>query len=178
MSNSRRSSKGRVDAPGGFAGIPRIVMKHMDYQGLSGTAVKLLLELSGQFKGANNGDLTTAFSILKNRGFRSKATLSRSIKELLQARMIVLTREGRFINPGGRCALYALTWTAIDECPGKDLSIQPTITPHRKFSLELNKNPGPETGQGSSSERGRQRQRDSKGRYSSSSKRGRLWVVA
>jgi hypothetical protein len=53
--------------------------------------------------------------------------------------MIIKTRQGIFMNPGGRCGLYALTWLPIDECQGKKLEINPTITPPRRFSMEQNK---------------------------------------
>ncbi|MBR9909678.1 MAG: hypothetical protein GYB33_04905 [Gammaproteobacteria bacterium] len=152
-------------------------MHSPDYKGLSGGAVKLLIELASQFNGGNNGDLTTAYSILKKRGFSSKNSISRAKDELLTADMILQTREGRFINPGGTCALYALTWQAIDECPGKNLTVKPTSTPPRKFSMENNKTPRPEIGPDSVQKRGRQQARDDGGRYSSVQKPGRLTVV-
>ena len=159
-----------------FAGIPRMVMNNPDYINLKGSAVKLLLELSRQYRGNNNGDLTVAYSVLKHRGFNSKDSIKRACDELLEANLIVRTREGRFSNPGGVCALYALSWLAIDECNGK-LDVKPSIIPPRKFSLENNKTPGPENGLGSSLKSGRQRQRNSKGQYSSSLKSGRFTVV-
>lgn len=171
-----RSNKRKSSFKGGFAGIPRVVMDHPDYLNLSGNAVKLLNELARQYRGKNNGDLTLAYSLLKHRGFNSKGTIERCRDELLSATMIIQTRAGRFINPGGVCALYALTWHPIDECGGK-LEIGPSVTPHRQFSIENNKTPGPEIGQGSTSKQGRQRQRDGNGKYSSTSKRGRLTVV-
>lgn len=174
---NHQNSKRRTDAPGGFAGIPRIVLKHPDYQRLSGGAVKLLLELASQFKGKNNGDLTTAFSVLKNRGFNSTDTIKRAKNELMEAYMIIETREGRFTNPGGICALYALTWQAIDECKGKGLNVSPTTTPPRKFSKEINKKPMPEAGKGSHQKLVRQKERDANGRYSSHQKLGRLRVI-
>lgn len=136
MARGRDKTKGRKDAPGGFAGIPRIVMEHPDYTGLSGHAVKLLLMLAYQYRGKNNGDLCAAWPIAKKHGFKSEPTLSRAVKELIRARLIVRTREGRFLNPGGRCALFALAWLPIDECPGKRLEVGPTTTPPRKFSLK------------------------------------------
>ncbi len=161
---------------GGFAGIPRLVMDSSDYLNLSGNAVKLLIELCRQYRGNNNGDLTIAYSLLKHRGFNSKDTIKRASKELLAANMIVLTRTGRFTNPNGRCALYALSWQPIDECGGK-LEVNSTTTPSRKFSLENNKTPRPETGHGSSLKQVREQARNSKGQYSSSLKQGRLTVV-
>lgn len=104
---------------GGFAGIPRKIMKSADYRSLSGNAVKLLLELSSQFKGhkaANNGDLTCAWSLLSNRGFNSKGTLQRSKKELLQRNLITEVRKGIAAKDGRRvCSLFALTWQPLDE---------------------------------------------------------------
>jgi hypothetical protein len=147
--SNRQNAKGRKDAPGGFAGIPRVVMKHPDYVALSPSAKALLFELAYQYKGKNNGDLTVAISVLQERGFRSRTTVTKATGELLAARLIVQTRQGRFTNPGGVCALYAVTWVPVDECEGKGLEITPTTTPLRKFSLEAIKTPCTESGHGS-----------------------------
>tara|TARA_B110000037_G_scaffold194546_1_gene230314 strand:- start:21 stop:506 length:486 start_codon:yes stop_codon:yes gene_type:complete len=117
-----------------FAGIPRMVMECPDYINLSSNAIRLLVELSCSYKGGNNGDLCPAWTLMKERGFRSKATLTRVIKELVAAEMIILTRQGQFIR--NRAGLYALTWASIDECAGKQLDESPTRTPPRNFSLE------------------------------------------
>ena len=135
----RSNTKGQNDTPGGFAGIPRIVMEHSDYIGLSFPAKALLIELAYQYRGHNNGDLTVGFAVMKGRGWKRDATVQKMIAELIRANLIVRTRESRFTNPGARCALYALTWQAVDECKGKDLEIPPSITPLRKFSLENKK---------------------------------------
>ena len=117
-----------------YAGIPRVVMECPDYFNLSGSAVRLLNEMAYQFKGGNNGDLCPAWTLMKVRGFCSKTTLSKAIKELLQAEMILLTRQGQFIRH--KPSLYALTWAPIDECSGKDLEESSTRIPSRNFSLE------------------------------------------
>lgn len=133
----RTTPKGHTDVPpGGFAGVPRIVMETKDYAGLSSKAKALLLELSYQFKGHNNGNLTAALTVLRDFGWTRSATISAAVKELLTANLIIRTREGRFVNPGARCALYAVTWQPINECKGVDLDHPPTIKPPRKFSLE------------------------------------------
>jgi hypothetical protein len=117
-----------------FAGIPRIVMECPDYTNLSSNAIRLLVELAYSYKGGNNGDLCPAWTFMKERGFRSKATLTRVIKELVAAEMIMLTRQGQFIRK--KAGLYALTWAPIDECAGKYLDESPTHTAPRNFSLE------------------------------------------
>ena len=96
-----------------FAGIPRIVMECPDYTNLSSNAIRLLVELAYSYKGGNNGDLCPAWTFMKERGFRSKATLTRVIKELVAAEMIMLTRQGQFIR--NKAGLYALIWASIDE---------------------------------------------------------------
>jgi len=110
-----------------------------DYKNLHGNAVKLLMALIHQYRGHNNGDLTAAYSVMNKWGFRSKQTLANALKTLLDSGMIIQTRTGLFLNPGGRCALYALAWQTIDECPGKGLEVKPTRVPPRKFSTEQNK---------------------------------------
>jgi len=119
-----------------FAGIPRKLILHPNYQKLNGNAVKLLVDLAFQFRGKNNGDLTTAFSVLSKRGWNSRQTIDRAKRQLIENELIIETRPGRFNNPGGRCALYALTWESIDECPGKNLEVKSTVTPLRSFKLE------------------------------------------
>lgn len=169
----RKRVRGRATA-GRFISIPHVVLESSSFINLRPRAVKLLLDIALQFDGRNNGNLTVAWGCMEKRGWSSKDTLSKAVQDLVEADLIVKTRTGRFMNPGARCDLYAITWRAIDECPGKDLEVAPTATPPRKFSLERSKNPSPETGQGSNQKSGRERQRDERGRYVSYQKSGRL----
>lgn len=173
MARSRKKSKGRPNGGSGHGALPRMVWEHPDYCNLSGAAAKLLMDFACQFNGHNNGDLQAAYSVLSKRGWNSRQTISRAVTELLAAKLIVKTREGKFTNPGGQCALYALAWVQIHDCDGK-LEVAPTSTPPRKFSLEAIKTPSPEHGLGSVHKRGRQRARDGFGRYQSVQKRVRL----
>lgn len=148
MAYTREKSKGRRSG-GRFAGIPHVVMNHPDYIALSNAARSLLFEFSRQYNGHNNGDLSAAFSVMRDRNVvASKTTLAKLLRELEDRRMVIRTREPRFLNPGGRCALYALAWMAIDECPGKGLEVASTRIPPRAFSAEIIKMPGPIIGTG------------------------------
>jgi hypothetical protein len=121
-------------------------MNHPDWLKLSGAALRLMLELAKQYNGhSNNGDLSAAWSQMRSRGFGSEATLSKAIHELLDLNFIVRTREGRFMNPGKQCALYAVTWANIDECVGKGLDISATRKPLRSFASGIIKTPSSET---------------------------------
>ena len=125
--------KKRANHLGGYAGVPRIVMDEPDFRQLSYKSKSLLMIFAYQYRGKNNGDLTAAFSILRDWGWKREATISSAVKELLAANLIIRTRDGRFSNPGARCALYAVAWQPVDECPGKNLDIRPTATASRKF---------------------------------------------
>lgn len=173
MAITREKAKARSDGPVSHGALPRVVWLSPDYCALPGRAVKLLMDLACQYNGRNNGDLTVAYSVLRKRGWSSKGTISAAVQDLLKADLIRLSRPGQFTHPGGRPALYALTWKNVDECPGKDLILEPTTTPLRKFSLEANKKPGPQHGQGSVHNPGRQRPRGERGRFVSVHNAGR-----
>ena len=132
---SRMQVKGRR-ITGRFIGLPHVVVKNKDYIELSYKSKALLIDLMLQYNGKNNGDLTTALAILRDRGWKRQATVGEAVKELIAANLIIRTREGQFRNPFSRCALYAITWQPIDDCKDKDLTVNPTITPPRKFSFE------------------------------------------
>lgn len=116
--NAERGEKG------GYAPLYYCVIRSHVYANLSAYAVKLLNDLLSQYYGSNNGDLCATFSVMQKRGWKSKGTLNRAVKELLDAGFIEISRQG------GRhlCSLYALTFYAVDECKGK-LDISPTSTP-------------------------------------------------
>ena len=140
-----------------FAGIPRAVLDHPAFFRLSPIAVRLLLEFARQYRGRNNGNLTCAWEVLRLRGWRSKATIQKARDELLRADFIRCTRQGQFLNPGGKCALYALTWLCVDECPGKNLELRPTLRPLRIFATATNcEAPGLVSGRGSTQLLGRE----------------------
>lgn len=115
-SNCNVDAKGRQKtAP--FVGIPKAVLATDKYAQLSGWDVKLLLDLVSQYNGRNNGDLCVAwgttpkFKGMKDRGWRSKGTLYRSLRQLQDCGFIEQTRQGG----KHRASLYAVTWQPIDE---------------------------------------------------------------
>ena len=117
-----------------------MVMQTDDYKNLLGNSVKLLLALCYQYRGHSNGNLTAAWSIMNEKfGFNSKDTLNRAKQQLIDADLIRQTRTPKFLNPGGQCALYALTWHKVDDCPGRRLEIKATKKALRNFSKEATK---------------------------------------
>jgi hypothetical protein len=123
VSRSRLSAKGRREN-GKYAGIPHAVMEHQCYTTLSSKGIRLLLELARQYNGHNNGDLSAAWFLMQQRGWRSRDTVDKAEKELEDHDLIMRTRQGG----KNACTLYALTWVAIDECKGK-LDVRSTNIP-------------------------------------------------
>lgn len=128
MSRSReRAIKAAKQARGNGAFLPfRLdVLRSVALASLSPYASKLLLDIASQWSLGRNGDASVAFEkVLRARGWRSKATLYKALKELTASGLIVQTRQGSLHE----CSLYALGWLAIDECGGK-LDVQATAGP-------------------------------------------------
>ena len=121
MVKSYPNAKGRRES-GQFQTLPQACLKHENFISLSPKAVKLFLDILMQYNGTNNGDLCAAFSIMRKRGWRSKDTLNKAIKELLHYGWIIVTRRGGLYKTPN---LYAITFQRIDECDGK-LDIPPS----------------------------------------------------
>lgn len=89
-----------------FSIIRHDIINREEYFRLSNRAKALLLDLIGRYNRLNNGDISIAYSLMKKRGWSSETTLRSAIKDLIDARFILVTRQG------GRnkiCSLYALT---------------------------------------------------------------------
>jgi hypothetical protein len=102
----------RADCHNGIPS-PASVLSHM--------AAHLLDNLSAQFNGLNNGDLSAGPKIMKLYGWNSQGSISKALTELLALGFIEQTRQGG----KNKCSLYAVTWLSIDECKGK-LDVNPT----------------------------------------------------
>jgi len=123
-----RKKRFKADWGGGRAlALPYLILIHPAFDNLTPKAIAVLVKLARYYNGRNNGDLScTATMMAKGRPMDAK-TLASALQELLEAKLIVRTREYRKGREKGmaRCALYAVTWAAIDECPGKDLEVKP-----------------------------------------------------
>jgi len=107
-----------------FLSLPHILLNSVAYSKLSAHAVKLLIDISAEFRGVNNGDLSATFNSLKKKNWHSKGTLNKAIKELKEYGFIEVSRQGG----RNKCSLYALTFRPINICKGK-LDIKHTDNP-------------------------------------------------
>ena len=124
-----RKTKYKVDFGGGrVLALPYRLLVHPAFDNLSPKAIAVLIKLARGYNGRNNGDLSCTVSMMAAGRPMDAKTLASALTELIEAGMIVRTRENR---KGGReqgmarCALYAITWAKVDDCPGKDLEIAP-----------------------------------------------------
>lgn len=149
-----------------FMGIPYSVLDSQNFIRLSPNGIRLLIDLYRQYNGRNNGDLSAALTLMRKRGWKSQTTLSKCVKELLDADLIQKTREGYFQGSvSSQCALYAVTWRGVDECPGKNLEVKPNPRPAVVFSILNKTSPSPSTGDNPIQKLNGKRIRDARGRY-------------
>jgi hypothetical protein len=77
------NNKGRSKT-GQFLMLPHSILYHANYALLSPKAVKLLIDIAGQYTGYNNGGLITTSKYLYERGWRSNDQINKAKKELLK----------------------------------------------------------------------------------------------
>lgn len=114
-------TRGQLEKLGGFVAMPFIVIDSAAYRALSPSAIKLLLDVARQYTGRNNGRLTPSYGLLRERGWKSSATLNQAKKELRESRLVTVTRQGT--RKKDTCELWALNWFGLDW--RKDMEIDP-----------------------------------------------------
>ena len=121
---------------GHFVSFPKTVINCQNFRKMARhtPAYLLLLQIAEQYNGGNNGDLSCAFSVMRNKGWVSAATLFRARDCLIHYGFITETRHGG----RNQCSLFALAWESIDSCDGK-IDVRPTTYPSRKFTKEVEK---------------------------------------
>jgi hypothetical protein len=124
MGNNRYKNAKDKRESGGFAPLSYAVLRSHSFKLLSARAVKLLVDLLAQYKGDNNGDLCAAWTIMRDRGWKSKDTLNKALKELRDGDWLEVTRQGG----RNKATLYGVTFYNTDDCKGK-LDIQSTSIP-------------------------------------------------
>lgn len=136
--SARRAFKGKKWSGKSYSQLIHAYFQSEQYAKLSPRAVKLLVDLMTQYRGVNNGDLTTAWTIMLRYGWRSKDILSRATAELERRGWIIRTRQGGRHAP----TLWALTFYGIDDCrdkegnPKRDQGIKPDSMPLHLWRLD------------------------------------------
>ena len=127
MGFNRSTTRGkakRFELKGPRIWLPLSVLHGTAYSQLRPTAKALLLDIASQLRAkngdiTNNGDLTTAYTILSDYGWKSDKTIRTAAKQLENSMLIVKTRQGRLPNLAN---LYAVTWLPLNEDDKLDVS--------------------------------------------------------
>lgn len=119
MAKSFKSNKEKRDGDR-FVVLPHIVVDSPSYRDLSHTARSLLVDIARQYTGSNNGRLVACTKYLRPMGWKSNDTITRALKDLKEAMLLIETRMGYRPN---RAAWYALGWYVLDY--SRDMDIDP-----------------------------------------------------
>jgi len=112
--------------PGQYFPMPICVLQSQEIMKLSPYAIKLLMDMLAQWRLGNNGYLSPCWSLMKLRGWNSKATLAKALKELESADWIIRTRQGG----RNKASLYAVSFFRIeDHHRSKPLDVASTRRP-------------------------------------------------
>lgn len=103
---------------GRFVALPHVVIDSPAYRSLSFRARALLVDVARQYDGKNNGSLACTPKYLRPLGWRSNDGITKGLHELLERRLLVETRKGRFPSTA---AWYALNWHPLDVLAGLDI---------------------------------------------------------
>lgn len=125
MARSLLKSKGRRGYSS-YVALPHSILESTEWAELTTAEVKLLIDMFGQFNGRCNGALSSAWSLMKPRGWVSCDTLHRALNGLIEKGFLIKTRQG------GRhvCSLFAVSWLPIQECDGKHDMAATTVASH------------------------------------------------
>ena len=113
--SKRRGRNNNRSRTRSFLQFPDEIQDHPNYRAMDLHSQLLLVHI-GRFliqgKSGNNGNLTCTFNQMQPLGWKSKETLSKAIKQCLDAGFLIKTRaQGLSRNP----CRYAVTWCGINE---------------------------------------------------------------
>ncbi len=116
MGKSKRTSEGQ------YLPLPYAQLKSAAWRSLSGSAVRLWLELHTRYNGGNNGTLTLSYAEAGETLGMGKATVQRAYAELVAKGFLALEREGNWYNR--RAHEWRLTTKSMQKAKSKVLATQ------------------------------------------------------
>lgn len=110
-------AKGKRSEEGQYIPLSYAQLKSKAWRSLSGTAVKVWLELHTRYNGGNNGSLTLSMAEAAGALGLGKATVQRAFKELQRNGFLVLVKEGDWYHR--RAHEWRLTTKPMQGAKGK-----------------------------------------------------------
>lgn len=130
MGKAKRSKEGQ------YLPLPYAQLKSAAWRSLSGSAVKLWLELHTRYNGGNNGRLTLSYAEAGEVLSMGKATVQRAYEELIEKGFLVLMKEGNWYHR--RAHEWRLTTKPTQGVQGKT----PPTNDWRSFQTPKKENRG------------------------------------
>lgn len=138
MGLKHKSKRNPVVVDGPWIATPLVLLRSTAFASLSPLATKLFLDLMSQLQvnADRNGDLCAAPAVMRPRGWASTASLRAAVGELMDADLLIVTRQG------GRhkATLYALTPWPI-KAERRDLDVGPKASTVRDWRGSGNVDP-------------------------------------
>jgi hypothetical protein len=131
MANKKDNRWKEIDGGSAFV-IPYTLLRHTNFRRLDAYGNKLVLDISRQYTGFNNGYLCASWALMKNEGWRSSETLWRTVLQLEHFNIILRTQQGGKHRPN----LHAITWRRIDCKQDKPLDVRPTMKAGDEWKIE------------------------------------------
>lgn len=97
------------DPNGQHARIYHGMLKGPAWIALSSSAIRLYVDMRLKLTSYNNGNIEAVFSELRHRGWKSKTTMHKTLRELEALGFIVRTRQGGIASMSRICSLYRFT---------------------------------------------------------------------
>lgn len=123
---ARRGSK--KSGEGQYAPLPYAMLKSPAWRSLSGSAVRVFLELHTRFNGGNNGRIRLSYAEAADALGIGKATAQRAFAELQAKGFLVLVAEGDFYHR------RAHEWRLTNRHVQKDKGREPPSNDWRKWA--------------------------------------------
>ena len=125
MTDRRAKIKNRRPE-GQWMKLPYSVLESANFTKLSASAVKLLIDLFHQYRGRNNGELLTARSYMRKRGWKCSDVLHYATLELEHYGFIVKTAVGG----KNKYSKFGVTWLQLDSAEDVSLNNAYVKTKH------------------------------------------------
>lgn len=96
--------------------------------------MRLYLDLRLKLNSFNNGNVEAVFSELRHRGWRSKTTMHKALRELETLGFIALTRQGGIAYMSHVCSLYRFTDQDCYDFPKQGVPACKATHDYKKFT--------------------------------------------
>lgn len=125
--------KVKPEPNGQHARLYHEALKSPAWIALSSNAIRLYVDMRTKLNNYNNGNIEAVFSELKHRGWNSKTTMHKALRELETLGFISQTRQGGIASMSRICSLYRFTDHDSIEAPKLGIVAKKAGHDYRRF---------------------------------------------